>query len=639
VQTKFRRSLSLEHEPTKRAYAALHRAASELCEAIKEDFPNAAQVAPFTFQPEGVFTPRSCTSRNRLRDRPRSRLTLSLFALVIPKSSPVSSAGPDGSSAKAKAEPVFVNPHDRFGKVLPKRFTTKRVSAALSGYLTAVEETETAVRLELQALSDSLVQNNDLPVITQAAHWSVICQAMEGHVRRALSSGWSLPSLKPQSDPDMSMKVENLVPYWLPREEAVPNSFDFRGLFLLTAPNMSGKSTLMRSVLACSLLSNAGLFAPCTSAVVPRFDGFFLRTASYDIPAEDKSAFALEMDDVRVMLRDSSGRSLALVDELGKGTSARDGASLAGALLEEMDRVSITGIFATHLHELFDLPLHTETLSYKRMGIDWEDNENPRWTFKMEDGKCTDSLALQVGSALTGAATIKREVPTATRSEKRKRRFEDGGAACSMDRGVHVLNPEVDGGGGAWWPIEDGEGWGDGSSAGARQTATNRTNFLQVVSRVTGRPEGDLISIDSGYGTPPALEGRSCVYVLREKTELQPFQVAHPPASLHHSSPASGGGAPEEAGVWFYVGESDAIRERLRRHAARWADGSGSGNGGGGGGGGGGKKAFKLDAVVVPVENRSESRRLETALIRAMKSDGFHLVSDKDGSRTHFSWR
>lgn len=53
------------------------------------------------------------------------------------------------------------------------------------------------------------------------------------------------------------------------------------------------------------------------------FDGFFLRTASYDIPAEDKSAFALEMDDVRVMLRDSSKRSLALVDELGKGTSAR----------------------------------------------------------------------------------------------------------------------------------------------------------------------------------------------------------------------------------------------------------------------------------------------------------------------------
>lgn len=50
---------------------------------------------------------------------------------------------------------------------------------------------------------------------------------------------------------------------------------------------------------------------------------------------------------------------------------SRDGAALAGALLEEMDRVSISGIFATHLHELFDLPLNTKTLSCKRMGIDW----------------------------------------------------------------------------------------------------------------------------------------------------------------------------------------------------------------------------------------------------------------------------
>lgn len=65
-------------------------------------------------------------------------------------------------------------------------------------------------------------------------------------------------------------QVENLVPYWLAREEAVPNSFDFRGLFLLTAPNMSGKSTLMRAVLAAALLANAGLFVPCSEATFPR---------------------------------------------------------------------------------------------------------------------------------------------------------------------------------------------------------------------------------------------------------------------------------------------------------------------------------------------------------------------------------
>lgn len=201
-----------------------------------------------------------------------------------------------------------------------------------------------------------------------------------------------------------------------------------------------------------------------------------------------------------------------------------------------------------------------------------------------------------------------------------------------------------------------------------------------MVRRVTGRPDRDLIPVDSGYGTPPALEGQSCLYVLRYSSLLNPNggdtgaggwrasaeTVVLPPAAAGHgddevttaaaaaattspaisgegegaraSSPASSlpateGKEEEEAGVWFYVGESDAIRERLKRHARRWG-------GSGGSDGGGDAKAFKLHAVVVAVENRSEARRLETAVIRAMKEEGFHLVSDKDGSRTHFSsWK
>lgn len=105
-------------------------------------------------------------------------------------------------------------------------------------------------------------------------------------------------------------------------------------------------------------------------------------------------------------------------------------------------------------------------------------------------------------------------------------------------------------------------------------------------------------------------------------------------AQLSSLSASRRGDREEEAGVWFYVGESDAIRERLKRHANRWGGGGGSGSGSGISSG---SKASELDAVVVPVENRSEARRLETAVIRAMKQEGFHLVSDKDGSRNHFS--
>ena len=113
------------------------------------------------------------------------------------------------------------------------------------------------------------------------------------------------------------MMLKGLSPYWIRRSTATLNDVELQGLFLLTAPNMSGKSTLMRSVLVAALLANCGLFVPCTQAWVPKYDHFFLRTASHDVPIEKKSAFALEMDDVRIILKDATSRSLIMIDELG----------------------------------------------------------------------------------------------------------------------------------------------------------------------------------------------------------------------------------------------------------------------------------------------------------------------------------
>ena len=114
------------------------------------------------------------------------------------------------------------------------------------------------------------------------------------------------------------MKVCGLSPYWIDRSRAALNDFELDGIFLLTAPNMSGKSTLMRSILVAALLANCGLFVPCSTAQVPRYDHFFLRTSSHDVPSEGKSAFALEMEDMRIVLDDSSPNSLIMIDELGK---------------------------------------------------------------------------------------------------------------------------------------------------------------------------------------------------------------------------------------------------------------------------------------------------------------------------------
>ncbi len=72
----------------------------------------------------------------------------------------------------------------------------------------------------------------------------------------------------------------------------------------IAAPNMGGKSTFLRSVMAAALLANCGLMVPAQNSSVPRYSSFYLRGASRDAPSEGKSSFAMEVDDVRVMLRD-----------------------------------------------------------------------------------------------------------------------------------------------------------------------------------------------------------------------------------------------------------------------------------------------------------------------------------------------
>lgn len=178
----------------------------------------------------------------------------------------------------------------------------------------------------LKTLSADVYGNVDC--IKQAAAWSVILQAASDHTVSACQKNWCIPELLDFIDTDlgpsdsaksrMTMSVTGISPYWIDRSRAVHNDFELDGLFLLTAPNMSGKSTLMRTILVAALLANCGLFTPCTAAKIPRYDHFFLRTSSHDIPSEGKSAFAVEMEDMRIILDDSTQRSLIMIDELGK---------------------------------------------------------------------------------------------------------------------------------------------------------------------------------------------------------------------------------------------------------------------------------------------------------------------------------
>ena len=180
------------------------------------------------------------------------------------------------------------------------------------------------------------------------------------------------------------------------------------------------KSTVMRSTAAAALLISSGLCAPVRrGSSIRRFDSLFVRGASADVPTENKSAFGAEMGDISSLLRTCGRQSLVFVDEIGRGTSPKDGTSLAGAILERMAQDGMSGMFATRkstlhqynttnekvpnnnlyadLHGILRFPLSdacNQRLKKKRMAIKENEVGQLKWTYKMEDGVCTNSVSL-----------------------------------------------------------------------------------------------------------------------------------------------------------------------------------------------------------------------------------------------------
>jgi MutS domain V/GIY-YIG catalytic domain len=283
-------------------------------------------------------------------------------------------------------------------------------------------------------------------------------------------------------------------------------------MFLLTAPNMSGKSTLMRATAAASLLSICGLCAPLESdSAIRRFDHIFVRGASSDVPSENLSAFGAEVLDVSALLRCCSSDSLVFVDELGRGTSPRDGTSIAAAVVEAMAQKGMSGIFATHLHEIFDLPLKdADRVKNKRMALATGEDRSDLSTFRLEDGICTDSLAMVTASRFGFPAAV-------------LERAQEFSNMLAADDSVSKVRGKPS------MPLA--------TSASGVRTLDDAICALSSINGCEGMP----VVIPAEWNPPPSLEGTSCVYIL----------------------------ALEDDSTRFYVGETDSLSQRLRQHRAK----------------------------------------------------------------------
>ena len=127
-------------------------------------------------------------------------------------------------------------------------------------------------------------------------------------------------------------------------------------IFLITGPNMSGKSTYMRQVALISVMAQIGSFVPATSAILPVFDQIFTRIGAGDDLTSGHSTFMVEMMETNYALQNATEKSLILLDEIGRGTATFDGMALAQGIIEYIHmHIGAKTLFATHYHELTDL--------------------------------------------------------------------------------------------------------------------------------------------------------------------------------------------------------------------------------------------------------------------------------------------
>lgn len=131
---------------------------------------------------------------------------------------------------------------------------------------------------------------------------------------------------------------------------------DTQSLWIITGPNMGGKSTYLRQVALISIMAQCGSFIPAQSARLPLLDRIFTRIGAGDNLAAGKSTFLVEMEETAAICTQATKQSLVILDEVGRGTSTFDGLAIAQAVIEYLyTKVQARCLFATHYHELTQL--------------------------------------------------------------------------------------------------------------------------------------------------------------------------------------------------------------------------------------------------------------------------------------------
>ncbi len=260
------------------------------------------------------------------------------------------------------------------------RFTTAELSELEARLLNAASralEIEKRIFNELRAAV--LARAPDLLALAQALAELDVTASLAEVARRF---DWVRPQLDESRDFVVIAGRHPVVEAALRREGKAFVSNDLRlepegdaaALWLVTGPNMAGKSTFLRQNALVAILAHIGSFVPARSARIGKVSAIFSRVGAADDLARGRSTFMVEMVETAAILNRADERAFVILDEIGRGTATWDGLSIAWAVLEHLHAVNrCRGLFATHYHELTVLPKRLAGLANAFVAVrDWE---------------------------------------------------------------------------------------------------------------------------------------------------------------------------------------------------------------------------------------------------------------------------
>ncbi len=217
--------------------------------------------------------------------------------------------------------------------------------------------------------------------IQHNAHIVATLDCLISFAKLAASNNYSKPEINDGFAIDIKEARHPVIEKQIPIGESyIPNDIfldnDTEQIMMITGPNMSGKSAVLRQTALICLMAQIGSFVPAKSAKIGIIDKLFTRVGASDNISSGESTFMVEMNETANIMNNISERSLILLDEIGRGTSTYDGISIAWAITEYLHENTIARsktLFATHYHELNELSnrfdrIHNYNISSKDLG-------------------------------------------------------------------------------------------------------------------------------------------------------------------------------------------------------------------------------------------------------------------------------